>query len=144
MKTQNNLLNKYYKGETSLEEERSLKDELLSKDAASVEKDVFSFYRKESRIPENLEDELFSAIETKQKHRKAIKIWLSRIAASAAVLLLLITIFAGIRHQKNIRIENQFLVMEQALFQVSESIQPHEQEEILVLWVDNDVEIIIN
>jgi len=34
--------------------------------------------------------------------------------------------------------------MEKALFQVSESIQPDEQEEMLVLWVDDDVEIIIN
>jgi hypothetical protein len=34
--------------------------------------------------------------------------------------------------------------MEQALFQVSKSIQPEEQEEMLVLWVDDNVEIIIN
>jgi hypothetical protein len=34
--------------------------------------------------------------------------------------------------------------MEQALSKVSQSIAPAEQEELLVLWVDEDVEIIIN
>ena len=42
------------------------------------------------------------------------------------------------------QMENDFFVMEQALFQISESIQPDAQEEMLVLWVDDDVEIIIN
>jgi hypothetical protein len=39
--------------------------------------------------------------------------------------------------------ENDFFVMEHALYQISESIQPEEQEEMLVLWVDDNVEIII-
>ena len=45
---------------------------------------------------------------------------------------------------KVIRLEKEFYVMEQALSQVSKSIEPQEQEEMIVLWVDNDVEIIIN
>jgi hypothetical protein len=40
--------------------------------------------------------------------------------------------------------ENDFFVLEEALFRISESIQPEEQNEMLVLWVDENVEIIVN
>ena len=65
------------------------------------------------------------------------------IASSAAVLLIFLSIFLNVRVKKTSQMENDFFVMEQALFQISESLQPDGQEEMLVLWVDDDVEIII-
>jgi hypothetical protein len=64
--------------------------------------------------------------------------------SAAAVIVVILSVYLNFRANEKARIENNFFVMEQALFQVSESIQPAEQEEMLVLWVDNDVEIIIN
>ena len=63
---------------------------------------------------------------------------------SAATIIVLLTAFTGYREIKNSKIENELMVIEQALYQVSQSIQPEEQEEMVVLWVDEDVEIIIN
>ena len=66
------------------------------------------------------------------------------MSSAAAVLLIAFSIFFGYKTRKNARIEHNFLVMEQALYKVSESIQPEEEQEMLVLWVDENVEIIIN
>lgn len=70
--------------------------------------------------------------------------WIYRISSAAAVLLIALTVFLSYQAQKNAKMENQFFVMEQALYHVSESIQPEEENEMLVLWVDENVEIIIN
>lgn len=144
MKTQHNLLDKYYKGETSIEEENEIKNEILTGERNSVEKDIFGYYNNESTVPENIEDEIFNAvIESNQKNKK-IKMWLYRAVASAAILVILISAYLNVQTQKNAQLENEFFVMEQALSKVSQSITPAEQEEMLVLWVDEDVEIIIN
>ena len=67
------------------------------------------------------------------------------MVSAAAVILILFTFFLDLRNDRRTRMEDDFFVMEQALFQISESLQPpKEQEEMLVLWVDDDVEIIIN
>jgi len=144
MKTKHSLLDKYYKGETSIEEENELKNEVLTGENNSVEKDIFGYYNYESTIPENIEDEIFNGIiESKQKN-KNIKMWLYRAVASAAILVILITAYLNVQTRKNTQLENEFFVLEQALSKVSKSITPDEQEEMLVLWVDEDVEIIIN
>ncbi len=140
MKTQNNLLSKYYKGETSLEEEEQLKNSNLS----AVENDVFGYFKKEGLIPENLEQELFEGLESERKKKKMLKRWIYSISSAAAVLLIFISIFLQEQYKKNQQLENQFFVLEQAMFQVSESIQPEEPDEMFVLWVDDNVEIIIN
>jgi hypothetical protein len=139
----NNLLGKYYKGETSLEEEKRLKTQNLPGEMNPAEKDVFEYFQKESSIPEDLEKTIFKHLFEKQKSRETVKIRLYRLFSAAAVILILLTVYTSFRI-KNAKMENEFFVMEQALFQISQSIQPEEQEEMLVLWVDNDVEIIIN
>lgn len=144
MKTKNNLLDKYYKGETSLKEERTLKNEILNSDKKVSEKDVFGFYNSESCTPENIEEEIFRAVQMRQNKKKSVRRRMYSLAASAAIILLLVGFYFNLQTQKNKKLENEFFVMEQALFQVSESIQPPNQEEMLVLWVDDNVEIIIN
>ena len=55
MKTKDNLLKKYYKGETSLEEEKQLKELMLQEDILSAEKDIFDFYTEAGKVPDDLE-----------------------------------------------------------------------------------------
>ncbi len=143
MKTEekNKLLDKYYKGETSQEEENLLKNEILLNESETPEKDIFNFFKSENSVPEDLESLLSTKIE--QSKQKIIKMRRFRIT-SAATIIVLLTAFTGYREIKNSKIENELMVIEQALYQVSQSIQPEEQEEMVVLWVDEDVEIIIN
>lgn len=144
MKTKDSLLDKYYRGETSLEEEKELKNSILSDDFDLSEKDIFGFYSKTGNVPDDLEESLMNGLTENLEKKKVKRMWIYRISSAAAVLLIALTVSLNYRAQKNAEMESQFLVMEQALFQVSESIQPEEENEILVLWVDENVEIIIN
>ena len=145
MTHQNNLIGKYYRGESSLEEERELQDLLLDNDTITSEQDMFAFFNKEATIPEGLEDDLFAGIQQRNIKKKTIRRKMYSMVSAAAVVLILLTVFLDVRNNKRIQMEDDFFVMEQALFQISESLQlPQEQEEMLVLWVDDDVEIIIN
>ena len=144
MEEKNKLLDKYYKGETTLKEENQLKIEIPDDEYETSEKDIFAFYRNESSTPEGLESLVFDRIEKTTRTTKIIKMRWIKFASVAATVAILLTAYLGYNHIRKSKIENKFLVMEQALFQVSQSIQPQEQEEMLVLWVDDDVEIIIN
>ena len=146
MKTEekDKLLDKYYRGETTLEEENELKNEILQDEDETSENDIFSFFREESSVPENLERQIFNKIKEPAPLRKVIKMRWFRAASVAATVVILLTAYLGYRDIRNAKIENEFLVMEHALYQVSQSIQPEEQEDMLVLWVDEDVQIIIN
>jgi len=144
MKTKDNLLDKYYRGETSQKEEKQLKNSFLSEDKNSSERDIFGFYHHAGAAPDDLEESLMNGVIETRNQRKIRRMWIYRISSAAAVLLIALTVFLGYQAQRNAKLESQFFVMEQALFQVSESIQPEEQNEMLVLWVDENVEIIIN
>jgi ribosomal protein L20 len=144
MKTKDNLLEKYYRGESTEEEEKVLKSELLSSGLETVEKNIFSYFRDQATLPENLEESIFENIRTRERKRKARRIWIYSITSAAASVLIILSIFLGIRDSQNQKMENEFFVLEEALFRISESIQPEEQNEMLVLWVDENVEIIVN
>jgi methionine salvage enolase-phosphatase E1 len=141
---QEELLDKYYKGETTQEEEKELKAYFQESKNDSAEKDIFGYFQKESFVPGDLEASVFAQLTEHQNKTKIRKIRLYSIISSAAVIAVILSVFLNFQAKEKARIENNFFVMEQALFQVSESIQPVEQEEMLVLWVDDDVEIIIN
>jgi hypothetical protein len=144
LEMEKNLFDKYYKGETSVEEENDFKKLVLSEETDSAEKDIFEYFRLENAVPGNLEETIFSGIENELCRKKTNKIRLYSLSSAAAVILVLLSVYVDFRKEQNAKIENDFFVMEQALFQVSKSIQPEEQEEMLVLWVDDNVEIIIN
>jgi hypothetical protein len=144
MKTNDRLLEKYYNGETSLEEEKLLKESYLTAGSPSAEKDLFGFYEAEGFVPADLEESVFKVITGKQEKAKARRMWVYSFTSAAASILIIMTVFLGIRNERIQKMENNFFVMEQALYQVSQSIQPAEEEEMLVLWVDENVEIIIN
>lgn len=141
---QEDLLNKYYTGETSHQEENELKAIFTDDENDSTEKEMFGYFQNESYVPEDLEEFLYSGISEKQRKTKLLRIRLFSIGSVAASILIILSIFIFIQSEKNAQIENNFLVMEKALYQVSESIQPDELQEMMILWVDNDVEIIIN
>ncbi len=141
---QEDLLKRYYNGQTTLEEEMKLKEIILQEENQSAEKDVFSYFQKEGSVPDDLEESIFSKMEEKQQKGKTIRIRIYSIISAAAVVLITLSVYLDFRKTRNTELENQFFVMEQALFQVSETIQPEEQEEMIVLWIDNNVEIIVN
>lgn len=145
MDYQEKLREKYYKGESTLEEEKELRKLLTEDSKSDAETDMFRFFYSESNVPNDLEESLMAGVE---KHNKSAGRtrrlrWYS-IASAAAVIILLLTIYVDVRHQQKVKMENDFFVMENALYQVSESLQPEEQKEMMILWVDEDVEIIIN
>lgn len=144
MTEQEKLLNKYYSGETSIKEEKELKSLFQEDGKQSSEQDIFGYFISKSKIPHNLEENIQLKIESKQKKAKSVRLRLLSIASTAAVILIFLSIYINTKYRKNTQIENDFLVMEQALFQMSESLQPDVHEEMLVLWVDDDLEIIIN
>lgn len=140
-----NLLDKYYKGETSIEEEQELKSLILQENEFPAEQDIFKYFEKEAAIPEGLEDNLFTAVQEKASEKRRITRRIYSVVSAAAVVLIVFSVYLNARSNRKMQMEDNFFVMEQALFQISESIQPpQEQKEMLVLWVDNDVEIIIN
>ena len=144
MEMKENLLDKYYKGESKLEDEALLKAEFLSEEKDSAEKTIFGFFENQGKVPADLEESIFKKIQEKGKREKINRMQWFRFSSAAAVVLIVLSVFLNIRNNKIEQLESDFFVMEQALYQVSQSIQPDEQEEMLVLWVDNEVEIIIN
>ena len=144
MEQEVNLLNKYYKGETSLEEEERLKGHFLNDESFSPEKDAFEYYNKEATLPDGLEEEIFNAIQNSESRKRAITRRLISISSLAASIVIVLGIYINSRNQKIRDLENSFFVMEQAMYQVSETLQPQQQEDMFVLWVDDNVEIIIN
>jgi hypothetical protein len=144
MKTKENLLEKFYKAETTEEEENVLKSEILSSDLDSVEKAIFRYFSKEAAAPEGLEESVFENIRAKVRKGKTRRMWLFSLTSAAASVLIALNIFLGIRAEKNYKLENEFFVLEDALFRISESIQPQNENDMLVLWVDENVEIIVN
>lgn len=144
MKDREKLLSKYYKGETSLDEELQLKQLASDNELPDAQQDIFGYFENEGKVPEDLEASLILGVEDVQNRRKERKLRWYSIASAAAVVAIILTVFIDVRNNRRMKIENEFFVMEQALLQVSESLQPEEQEEMFVLWVDKDVEIIIN
>lgn len=142
---QDSLLDKYYKGETSDEEEKELKSLVFENDETTSEKMVFEYFKNEASLPQGLEEEIFASVLEKQQKKKSIRLKLYSSVSAVAVVLILLTVYLDFRSNKRTQMEDDFFIMELALFQISESLQPPaEQEKMLVLWVDDDVEIIIN
>ena len=144
LEMKNKWLDKYYKGETSLGEEKELRNSIISEKENTSERDIFGYFEATGATPDDLEEQLFSHLKKSTKRSKTIRMRILSIASAAAVIIILLGIYIDFRETRKAKIENDFLVMEQALYQVSESIQPESQEDLLVLWVDDDVEIVIN
>lgn len=144
MTDQEKLLNKYYKGETSLDEERQLKHSSADSDFSEAEQDMFAFFENENAIPDDLESSMLAGISKANSKSKIRKMRWYSIASAAAVVAVVVSVFLNVRNEQRSKMEDNFFVMEQALFQVSQSIQPQEEEQMLVLWVDENTGIIIN
>ena len=144
MTDQEKLLNKYYKGETSLDEEQQLKHSTADSAFSEAERDMFAFFENESAIPDDLESSMLAGISRANSKRKVRKMRWYSITSAAAVVAVVVSVFLHVRNDQRSKMEDNFFVMEQALFQVSQSIQPQEEEQMLVLWVDENTGIIIN
>lgn len=145
-KKTNKLLEKYYKGETSLSEEAELK-QLLEKDAENYleEQLAFDFYKEEAKVPNNLEERLFAGIQKREDKPKVIQMNRFRYGSIAATFALVASIFWFASRQSGraeLSNEEQFAIMEEALMEVSFGVQPSQKDELLVLFQDENLEII--
>ncbi len=136
------LLDRYYAGETTPEEEILLKRELGCSAEQIPEREIFAYYEAESALPQDLEESLFSQLEEKDRERPH-RFRIFSLASMAALFLLLVTLYSDFQQEK--RNEKEFILMEQALSKVALSLQPEAEEpDMLVLWVGENVDIIIN
>ncbi len=138
------LLKKFYDGETSLEEEDKLRNEIFGSVEETPEKDYFEFTRAQGNVPENLENDLWLHVEGSLKKKKTTLWRIYSVVSIAASLIIIFSIYFDIRETRKQKMEDSFFLMEQALFNVSETLKPEKQEDMVVLWIDNNVEIIIN
>lgn len=136
------MWDKYYEGGTTPEEEEGIRNELDASGEDLPERAIFAYYNNQrSPVPDAMEGYLFSRMEENTK-KKRIRYLLWPLA-SAAVLVLAFTLYTGYLEQQ--RNSKNLQMMEQALSALSWSLQPEPEEPaMLVLWVDNHVEVIIN
>ena len=136
------LLEKYYRGDTTLIEEKTIRDGVSNMKEPDSLHDVFAYYDSAKHLPEDILEEVFTGLDRQEKKRR-LPTW--SYSATAAAASLIFFMMAWSIHQNKINREQQFALMENALVSVSEGLQPvEEDQEMLVLWVDEDVEIIIN
>ena len=143
----NPLLDKYYQGDTSLEEEALLKNEIRQgENRFPEEKDIFEYFEEEAYVPENLKAQIFDRIKNKNNRSKIIRrAWFKYSSIAAACLFALMSWFnMNSQRTGEMSIEQQFTILEQALFEVSNSIQPAQDDDLLVLFQDENLEILMN
>jgi len=144
----NKLLEAYYKGETTLQEEAGLREEVEKAPAHFREEDLlFNYYKTEAAAPDDLEEKLFAGMmahETTSKPVNKIR-WLKYVSVAAAVCLFASVFWFTQQNQKHAGLseEQQFAVLEQALMQVSFGVQPPEKQEVLLLFQDDNLEIVV-
>ena len=145
-KDSNQLLDRYYLGETSLDEEKKLRDEASDGDDSFLEEtDMFNYFKQESAIPDGFQQELFEQIQFKEKQSKIIRLsWLKYSSIAASVCLFASVFWFTIRSQSPAELTNdqQFAILEQALLQASNGVQPP-QDDMLVLFQDENLEIVM-
>ncbi len=143
----NQLLDKYYRGETSLEEEALLKDEVKQQDDFQAEeKDIFEYFDQASVVPENLEEQMFNHIQRRKKQPKVFRMaWVRYTSIAAAVCLFASVMWVTLNKSTSSQLteEQQFAILEQALMQASNVVQPAQNDEMLVLFQDENLEIVM-
>ena len=141
------LLEKYYKGETNLQEDNILRIEVQKNKEFSDESDVFAFFENEAFVPGNLEDVIFEQIEVRISKRKKTRTRIIQFTSVAASIIIFFSLFLMKTEdapKTQLSQDEQFLVLEQALTQVSYSLQPSDDEDLLVVFQDNNFEIVMN
>lgn len=132
--SKNKLKEKFWSGETTTEE-----DALIKKltDVNSAEKAYFSFVSQSQKIPENLEKDIWDTIKNRRSLSKRL-LFKWAVAASVVVAISL-TGFIKI-HQRKVKLENQFSIIEQTMHHVSyELTNTHTTD---VIYEDNFIVIV--
>lgn len=140
------LTDKYYKGETNLEEEQQLREMLTHSDEFPEDRDMFAYFGQEKEVPEGLEDFIFSAIQEKEQTLKVRRIPWVRWTSAAAVVVLCVSVFIlkpGMKRATKLSDEQKFALMEVALAQVSNSLQPELDNDEVVIFQDDSYSIVV-
>lgn len=141
------LMERYFRGETSLEEEQLISRLLNEETGLREEQDMFAYFANEAQVPDNLEETLFAGIQQHEQKRRnlggrRIAMW----SAVAAVLVLFFSVFSLQKTENSglsLSEEAQFALLEQALGQVSYSLQPSEDDDLVVVFQDKNIEMIM-
>jgi hypothetical protein len=147
----NKLLEEYYKGGTSLQEEAELREAVENGTGRFRDEELlFRYYKQEAFVPDDLEEKLFAGIrehENTRKHRgMTLKSrWLKYSSIAAVVCLFASVLWFSGRNPQDTGLtdEQQFAIMEQALMQMSFGVQPPDDRELLVLFQDDNLEIVV-
>jgi hypothetical protein len=143
MKSYNSLLKKYLQANSSLEDENELRIGIQANREESPESLMFDYFNSEKEIPAGLEEIIFNKILERGHQKRKVRRLVYSLASIAASVVLSLGFYFDFRSDQLKKMDSNFALMENALYRVSESIQPGNQEEMLVLWVDDNVEIII-
>lgn len=143
----NKLLEKYYSGETNLQEEAELKS-LAGEESDEFEEEqlVFSFYKTAAEVPAGLEEQLLAGIQQHDNKTRTLKTRWRKYGSIAAAVCLFASVFwftTQNNRKQGLTDDEQFAIMEQALMEVSFGMQPPENEELLVLFQDENLEIVV-
>lgn len=121
-----NLIDKYWDGNSSLEEEKQLKNRIH--DESDIEGIYFNYLNRENIVPLNLEESVWNAINDNQN-----KPFLNKqtwwIAASI-VLLLSLTSTLVVQKRQTL-LEQEFALIEETLFHVSGELNHSTINEVL-------------
>jgi hypothetical protein len=122
------LLEKFWEGETSLNEETLLKDMLENERKRSFETDYFNFLKNQPIAPIGLENEIWDNL---PKKRFVLSSRTVRWAAAASVALLCtVAGIAGYQHRQQ-KLANDFALLEQTLNHVSKQVSASNSNEVL-------------
>lgn len=146
-KSIDDLINLYFQGDTTLEEEKYLKINNCEENINLSERMLFAYFEHNSSVPDDLEDLLFLGIQQREQAKKRLRG--NRIAfwsTAAAALVLFFAVFSLQKTENrglSLSEEEQFALLEQALGQVSYSLQSPEDDALIVVFQDDDIELIM-
>jgi hypothetical protein len=135
------LIGKFWNGETSLEEEKFLKQTWDDADADSPDKTYFDFIGHQPEAPVSLENEIWEKLQVHTPFRR-LPLFKWSVAASLT-LLIGIGAYVGHQHQMEKR-RNQFVLLENTLNYVSKQVDPNAgrdvlyEDNLIVIVADND------
>lgn len=133
----NEIINKFWQGKTTLEEENSLKNIKDFSENEFVENEYFKFLSSQETTSSDIETDIWSFIETKRNSKKRF-IQLA-IAASFVLILSITGIFSYKARQ--LKLEQEYALIEQTFMHLSDELNTSTNAEEIIY--EDDYVIIV-
>ena len=108
---------------------------------------LLTYTKSEAFVPADLEEQLFAGIQQHENKTRLLKSRWVKYSPLAAAIGLVASIFwfsAQSYKKQKMTDEQRFAIMEQALMEVSYGLQPQEEQDLLVLFQDDNLEIVVD